>query len=313
MRIFITGASGFVGRHLVAGLLERGHADLHSLSRQRVLMNGVTQHVGDMLNRPLLEAVLDQVRPTQIYHLAGYAHAGRSFAESDAAWACNLDATRLLYDTLERLGQRPRILFVGSGLVYGDGERFDESSPMSPASPYAASKAAADLLSYQVTRRPGLDVVRVRPFNHTGPGQMPDYAVPAFARQIATIERGLQAPIVETGDLSSQRDLTDVRDMVDIYCRLMEDGRTGEAYNAATGVTHSMSSVLDMLVRQSRVAVEVRSKKDMSRQGDTAVTRADISKLQMATGWQPRYSLEMTLSDTLEYWRQESALLREGA
>src|SRR5438552_3597911 len=150
------------------------------------------------------------------------------------------------------LGGKPRILYVGSGQVYGEPQHpdqaFEEGSPLCPSSPYAASKAAADLASFQYARAPGLDIIRVRPFNHIGPRQSPEFAVSHFAKQIADIERKRRPPLLETGNLSSLRDLTDVRDMVRAYVLLMEKGRTGEAYNAAAGEVHSMQSVLDRLL-----------------------------------------------------------------
>ena len=149
--------------------------------------------------------MLREAQPEQIYHLAGYANAGRSFAEADAAWAGNLTATRTLYDAVLRWGGGPRILFVGSGLVYGDSGdpavHRDEQLLLRPTSPYASSKAAADLMSYQYSVNPGLDIVRARPFNHIGPGQQPQYAIPNFARQIVAIERGRMPPVLETGNL----------------------------------------------------------------------------------------------------------------
>ena len=316
MRILITGITGFVGGHLVAALQQQGGHTVFGLSRDAAGdRNGV--YAVDLTDASATERVLRETEPEWIFHLAGYANAGRSFQEPDAAWTSNLTATRTLYECVSRVGIRPRILCVGSGLIYGDpitaDAWFDEESPMRPASPYAASKAATDLLSYQVTRHPGLDVVRVRSFNQTGPSQTPDYAVPNFARQIAAIELGRQAPIVETGDLSAERDLTDVRDMVDAYILLLKHGVTGEAYNAATGVTHRMSAILDMLVRQSKVRVEVRSKVDPNRRGDTLVTRANVSKLKRVTDWSPARTIEQTLSDTLDYWRLREQPLREGA
>jgi len=318
MRVLITGATGFVGGHLVEALGRHGAHELHGLSRSAAFAPGwshlrdrVTLHAADLADDAATESVLRRVEPEWVFHLAGYANAGKSFTEPDAAWRGNLGVTRVLYDAVAKSGRRPRILYVGTGLVYGDAvpgkAAFDEDCALQPASPYSASKAAADLLSYQVTRSPGLDVIRVRPFNQTGPGQTPDYAVPAFARQIAAIEQGRQSPVVETGDLSAERDLTDVRDMADAYVLLMEHGATGEAYNAATGVTHRMSAVLELLVAQAKVRVEVRSKVDPSRKGDTAVTRADVSKIKRVTGWRPRHSLEQTLRDTLESWRVGSS------
>src|SRR5207248_6421611 len=172
----------------------------------------------DLCNGKHVEAVLRDVRPQAIYHLAGYASAGRSFAEPDAAWTGNLTATRSLYEAIIRWGGRPRILFVGSGQVYGEGGSCEiaqnEEGVLRPSSPYAASKAAADLASYQYSRAPGLDIVRARPFNHVGPRQSADYAIANFARQVAAIARGLQPPVLETGNLESRRDLSDVRDVV---------------------------------------------------------------------------------------------------
>src|SRR5262249_23659165 len=154
-------------------------------------------------------------------HLAGYAHTGRPFVDADVVWASNLAATRRLYEAVVRWGGRPRILYVGSGLVYGSAntpdQGYDENAPLRPANSYAASKAATDLVSYQSTCDPGLDIVRVRPFNHIGPRQSAGYAVAHFAQQIAAIEAGRQPPVLETKNLDSQRDLTDVRDMVRAY------------------------------------------------------------------------------------------------
>src|SRR5262249_24193542 len=152
--------------------------------------------------------------------------------------------TRRLYDAVCRWGGRPRILFIGSGLIYGSAVGSDrppdESALLQPRSPYAASKAAADLVSYQVYCAPGLDVVRARPFNHVGPRQDPEFAVAHFARQVVAVERGRQPPVLATGDLRPLRDLTDVRDTVAAYLLLLEKGRPGEAYNVASGQGYTM-------------------------------------------------------------------------
>ena len=263
--------------------------------------------VCDLGERKGIEAILREAQPEQIYHLAGYANTGQSFREPDAAWAGNLSTTRNLYEALIRWGGRPRVLFISSGLVYdapgAPGERVNEDCPLRPVSPYAASKAAADLASYQYSRAPGLDIVRVRPFNHIGPRQSPEYAIANFARQIAAIEKGRQPPLVETGDLTPRRDLTDVRDISQAYVLLMEKGRTGEAYNAGSGIAWSMQEVLDRLVALARVSVEVKQKAQKMRLTETSVLLADCTRLQRETGWQPRFSLEQTLLDTLDYWR----------
>ena len=205
----------------------------------RHLADRVSLHGCDLAIRPAVEALLRQIRPDRVYHLAGYARTGQSYQEPDAAWAGNLEATRNLYEAIVHWGGRPRILHVSSGLVYGHPHSadalVDETSPLQPASPYAASKAAADLAAFQYSRSPGLAIVRARPFNHTGPRQSAEFAVPNFARQIVAIEQGRQPPRVETGNLDSHRDLTDVRDMVRAYLLLMERGKAGEVYNVGSG------------------------------------------------------------------------------
>ena len=314
MRILISGITGFVGGHLTEALRAEGGHAVVGVSRQAAwgptwthLEGAAELHVADLLDGAAVERLLRDFRPEWVFHLAGYANPGKSFREPDQCWADNLSATRSLYDAIARSEVRPRILFVSTGLVYGDAEgpdqAFDESAVLRPASPYAASKAAADLLSYQYTRNPGLDVIRVRLFNQIGPRQPADYAVANFARQIAAAEAGRQPPVIETGDLSAQRDITDVRDMVAAFRLLIERGASGEVYNAGRGQTWRIGDLLDQLVGMARVSVEVRQKIDPTRKADTAVTRADPRKLRRVTGWEPRYDLDRTLADVLEYWR----------
>jgi GDP-4-dehydro-6-deoxy-D-mannose reductase len=317
MRILITGITGFVGGHLVEALVSTGGHALAGVSRDSTwpkslahLTDAAELHPADLLDGRRVEEVVRQVRPEWVFHLAGYANTGASFREPDRCWRDNLDATRSLYDAVARTDVRPRILYASTGLVYGEpdspNEACDERTTLKPASPYAASKAAGDLLSYQYTRSPGLDVVRVRLFNQIGPRQAADYAVANFARQVAAIEAGRQPPVIETGDLSAQRDITDVRDMVAAFPLLLEKGVMGEAYNAGRGETYRMQDVLDRLLALSQVKVEVRQRAEPGRKADTAVTRADASKLRLATGWQPRIPLDRTLADILTHWRSQA-------
>jgi GDP-4-dehydro-6-deoxy-D-mannose reductase len=316
MRILVTGAAGFAGGWLVEALLARGGAEVVGLNRRAAwppelahLAGEVPLRACDLCAAAAVEAVLREVQPTHIYHLAGYAQTGRSFDEPDAAWDGNLTATRRLYEAAARWGGRPRFLAVGSGLIYGeagDGRPQDERCELRLASPYAASKAAADLLGWQVTVRPGLEVVRARPFNHIGPRQSPQFAAPHFAQQVAEAERGARPPVLETGNLSPRRDLTDVRDVVAAYLLLMERGRPGEAYNVGSGEATAMQEVVDRLLALAAVKVEVRRRAELVRPTDQAVVRADASKLRRETGWAPRFTLEQTLADTLEYWRRRA-------
>jgi GDP-4-dehydro-6-deoxy-D-mannose reductase len=317
MRILVTGATGFVGGHLVELLVAARGAEVHGLARKGAWpaelshLNGRVQlHAVDLTDRARLQSVLGDLQPEQIYHLAGYAQSGQSFREPEAAWSGNLAATRALFDAIAALAAEvntPRIVAVTSGMIYGANERpdvpCDESAPLRPTSPYATSKAAADLLAYQVTRWPGLDVVRVRPFNQIGPRQSLQFAVASFARQLARIERGEQPPRLEVGDLSALRDFTDVRDMADAYRRIMESGVRGEVYNAASGVAARIGAALEQLRAMCRCQVDVVVTADRLRPSDPSVLTGNSEKLRQLTGWRPKYSLRQTLQDTLDYWR----------
>lgn len=316
MRILLTGVTGFAGGHLAEALLARPDSELFGLGRRRQwpeewrqLAERVPLHTADLCDGAAVEAVLRKVQPEQIYHLAGYAQVGRSFQEPDAAWAGNLTATRCLYDAVCRWGGRPRVLFVGSGLIYGDPDTpeqaHDEDAVLRPTTPYAASKAAADLLSYQYTRSAGLEIIRARPYNHIGPHQSPQFAIAHFAKQIIAIERGRQPALLETGNLSPRRDLTDVRDTVRAYVLLMANGRGGEAYNVGTGRLHAIGEVLQRLIALARARAEVRQRDDLLRPTDTVTVRANPAKLRRETGWTPACTLDQTLMDTLAYWREQ--------
>lgn len=313
MRTLITGATGFVGSHLAECLLAAGDT-VYGLARGShwppelcQIAKRVKLFSTDLLDVDRVTSIFAEVRPERIAHLAGYADAGASFRNPDSAWIGNLNATRALYEAVTRWAGSCRILYASTGQVYGPGSAdrrlIDESSPLRPVSPYAASKAAADVLSYQVTKFPGLDVVRVRPFNQVGPRQPAQYAAGHFARQLARIERKHEPPHLSVGDLSAERDLTDVRDVADAMRLLLDAGKTGEVYNVGAGQAVRMADVLETLRAVCGVPVEVVPQADRMRPADAGPCLADTAKLRRATGWAPRYSLRQSLHDTLESWR----------
>lgn len=317
MRILITGITGFVGGHLVEALSAAGGHTLFGVSRSAAwphalqhLADKAELHSAELTDGPAVEDLVRRTRPEWVFHLAGYANTGGSFREPDKCWAANLTATRSLYDAIARVDLRPRVLFVSTGLIYGEPDNpaggCTERTTFKPASPYAASKAAADIMSYQYTRSPGLDIVRVRLFNQIGPRQSADYAVPNFARQIAAAEGGRQEPVIETGDLSAMRDITDIRDVVASFPLLLARGVSGDAYNAGRGQSFRIQDLLDRLLKLATVPVEVRQKVEVGRKADTTATKADTRKLHAATGWKPRIPLETTLLDVLNDWRQQA-------
>lgn len=312
--VLITGVTGFIGGHLADHLLAHGGFRVVGLSRRagwaaawEHLAGRVTLRPCDLCDPQDVAAVLREERPDWIAHLAGYSDTGGSFREPAACWAGNLGSTQTLYEAVANSGQTPRILFTSTGLVYGDTPApADELAPLLPASPYAASKAAADLVSYQVTRSPapGLDVVRVRLYNQIGPRQGANFAVARFARQLAAIEAGRQAPVISTGGLSAVRDFTDVRDMCRAFRLLFERGERGSVFNAASGTSVTMRQVLDQLRELSTVRrVEVHEEPMAARAGDTHEMRADVRALHAAVGWRPEIDLRKSLADVLDFWR----------
>jgi GDP-4-dehydro-6-deoxy-D-mannose reductase len=316
MRVLITGITGFIGGHLAERLLAEGHHDLSGFSRDRTwprslthLESRVALQTLDLLDTHALTEYLTRTRPEWIFHLAGYANTGKSFQDAANCWVANLTGTQSFFHALDAAKIRCRVLFASTGLVYGDPEPgqedLDERSPLKPASPYATSKAAADLLAYQVTRHPGLDVVRVRLFNQIGPRQSADFALPNFSRQIAAIERGRQPPILQTGDLSAWRDLTDIRDTVQAMISVLQHAPAGDVFNLGRGEIWQMSEMVRRLVAMAEVPIEIQELRS-GRIGDTVRSRANTHKVRRVTGWSPVIPLDDSLRDTLNDWRSRT-------
>jgi GDP-4-dehydro-6-deoxy-D-mannose reductase len=308
-RNLITGITGFAGRYLARNLIARGEQVWGVARREAAGVPAEAVVVpGDAADPEFLRQILHRIGPTHVYHLAGYTHAGRSFKEPQAAWHGNLTMTLHLLEALQQQVPQARLLWVGSGLVYGQpthpNRPVDEETALRPDTPYAVSKAAADLAAFAAWRASGLDVVRARPFNHTGPEQATDFAIPSFARQLVAIERGESPPVLEVGDLQSYRDISDVRDVVEAYRLLMDHGQAGEAYNVASGVSRSMRAILDELVSQTGLSIEVRTRADLLRPSEQTIIQVDTHKIRGQIGWSPQYALQQTLADTLDAWRR---------
>ena len=297
MRVLVTGARGFVGRHLTAALRARGH-DVVEADRgagEDVLPVDVTDALA-------VRAAFDLARPDAVAHLAAQAFVPASVAEPGATFETNargtlhvLDAARAVEDD----GLHPRLLVVSTADVYGAQPR--EAFPLRetvaplPRSPYAASKVAAEALALAYARSFGVDAVVTRAFNHIGPGQDERFAVAAFAAQVARAAAGLDR-IVRVGNLEASRDFLDVRDVCEAYALLLEGaGDAGEIYNVASGKATSMREMLRRLIEIGGVAVEVREDPERMRPADVPVSVGDASKLREATGWAPRIPLAAAL------------------
>jgi GDP-4-dehydro-6-deoxy-D-mannose reductase len=322
MRALITGAGGFVGGHLAAFLAslnasaapEQPGIELHGTilnDEQRPALSalGMTLHQVDLCDPEGVRAVLEAVRPDRIYHLAGQAYVPLSFAQPWNTLETNIRAPLNLMQVIHDLGlTETRLLVVGSAEMYGvvspEQMPLTEMTPFAPASPYSVSKIAQDMLALQFHLSYHLHTVRVRSFNHIGPGQSDRFAVAAFASQIARIELGQAEPVVYVGDLSAERDLTDVRDVVRAYYLALEHGTAGAVYNVCSNLAYPMRTVLDRLISLSVRPVTVQVDPSRLRPIDIPRLLGDYSMLRAQTGWQPTISLEQTLGDILNDWRQ---------
>jgi GDP-4-dehydro-6-deoxy-D-mannose reductase len=251
---------------------------------------------------------LRRVRPDEVYHLAALSSVSESYAKPWATIENNVLAQLNLLEAVREHSPQAKVLIVGSNEEYGPPRRAElpltEHSPLRPASPYAVSKATQDLLGLQYHLSHGLDVVRVRPFNHTGPGQSERFVVPAFARQIAMIEVGQQEATVHVGNLGARRDFSDVRDIVRGYVLALREGVAGDVYNLASGESRSIRGLLESLISHATVPVGVEVDPARFRPVDVPDVYGSAEKLRRATGWAPRIPFAQTLRDTLDYWRE---------
>ncbi|HEX5505732.1 MAG TPA: GDP-mannose 4,6-dehydratase, partial [Thermomicrobiales bacterium] len=286
------------------------------LCRHPVSGRGYTPLVADLLDRELISRVVREVAPTHVFHLAAQSSVAASFEDAGGTLTNNLAAEANLLDACRALPAPPRVLVVGSaeeyGLVRPEETPLTEAQPFRPTSPYAVSKVAQDLLGWQYFHSYGLPVVRVRPFNHAGPGQSDQFAISAFARQIAEIEAGRREPVVRVGNLDARRDFLDVRDVARAHVLALTRGTPGAVYNIGSGVAVRVGDALDALLRLARVPVAVEPEPARLRPSDVPLLVADSRALREATGWRPAITLGATLAATLEWWRDRVASGEEG-
>lgn len=291
MRVLVTGASGFVGSRLMGGLDEAGHeawGTLFDADGGRP----VGERLVDMDLRSPAEVsrVIERIEPEAVVHLGGLSHVGRSWSALPEYFRTNLLGTRNLLAG----ARRARVIVASSAEVYGavaEGEQpIDESRELAPQSPYAMTKAAAELLALPA------GAVVVRPFNLVGPGQSVDFALPTFAEQLALIHRGRKEPVLAVGNLAARRDFLHVDDAVAAYLLLLERGEPGEVYNLGSGAAMSIEQALHRLMVLSGVKARVEVDPERLRPVDVPLLQADCSRLR-ALGWRPVRTLDEALGD----------------
>lgn len=307
-RIVVTGGAGFVGSWLLrAGeaARERDGIEMIALSDRAGAEPGIDIRDAEAVSRRIAE-----IQPSALIHLAAIAAPAQARADAKLAWDVNVMGTLNLAQALRRHASEARFVYVGSSEAYGASflsspDPIGEDAAFLPRTPYGATKAAADLMIGQMAVD-GLDCIRFRPFNHTGPGQSDSYVVAAFAKQVALIERGLQPPILKVGNLDAERDFLDVRDVVDAYLRSLEvdlSACPGVPVNLATGQPVRIGAILDALLAEAMVPIRVQTDTMLLRPNDVPRASGRSASARELLGWQPRRTLRQTLRDVLDYWR----------
>ncbi len=319
MKVLITGIAGFVGSHLAELLLEKGKEVFgiclpdESLENIRRIKRKLHLTPCDVTDFDRLSSVVRRINPDEVYHLAAFSAVGESFSQPLNVIETNIRGTLYLLEILRNSRKKPRIVIVGSSDMYGPVKPKDipitEEKSLLPVSPYGSSKAACDLLAYQFFKSYGVQTIRARAFNHTGPRQGLGFVVPDFASQIAKIEAGICPPVMKVGNLNSKRDISDVRDIVRGYRLLMKKGKAGEAYNICSGKGFSIKSLVRILICLSGSKIRVKTDERRNRPAEIPVLRGDNSKIKRTTGWKPKIPIENTLRDALNFWRRKYNVL----
>jgi len=315
-RALITGIAGFAGSHLAEHLLGRSEWEIYGILHPQL---DTDVHIvpfrdrlhlleGDLLDQASVRKSLDEARPDFLFHLAAQAFVPASWEDPWKTFENNVRGQLNLLQTIIDLRQNPRVLVVGSadeyGLVAPHEMPLSEATPLRPLNPYAVSKVAQDLLGFQYFASHGLQVIRVRPFNHIGPRQRDTFVASAFARQIAEAERGLREPVIRVGNLEAKRDLSDARDIVQGYYLTITAGEPGEVYNLGSERAYTISHILEVLLELSTTSLRVETDLSRFRPVEVPIVLSDCTKVRQKTGWKADIPLRDSLRDVLDYWRQ---------
>jgi GDP-4-dehydro-6-deoxy-D-mannose reductase len=304
VRVLITGGAGFVGTHLVDHCLQAGD-EVAEVSLDGPDDASCRRIRGDLRDPSVALGAVREFGPERVCHLAALASVGASWTAPAESITSNVASTVNLLDAVRAGAPSARVLLVSSGAVYGPPVRspITEEHPTDPQSPYAAGKLAGESLAAFYADTYGVDCLRMRAFNHAGPGQSEEYVVSAFARQIAEAERdGAGELVLRTGDLRPRRDFTDVRDVVRAYRLALEEAPAG-IYNVCSGRGLAIGEIVGLLAARTGLSVDTRANPALLREREVLEILGSHERLTAETGWVPEIDIEVTLADTLAWWR----------
>jgi GDP-4-dehydro-6-deoxy-D-mannose reductase len=320
MKTLITGIAGFTGIHLAKYLFSpdrhKDNIHLYGIDIVRDISNDAQEVLDkaevftcDILNKEETKKTLEKIKPDRIFHLAGLTFAPNSHQSPGKFYVTNVFGTINLLEAVKQLGINPLIHIACSSAEYGlileNENPVTENSHFRPISPYGISKLAQDMVGYQYYNNHRLRIVRTRAFNITGPGEKENFVCSNFARQIALIEKDKQEGTIYVGNLDSKRDFVDIRDVVKAYWLAVDKGISGEVYNLCSGKAYSIGEMLNILLQMTKGDIVVKQDPERMRPSDIPLQVGSFEKFHKQTGWEPVISLEETLKDLLNYWRQK--------
>lgn len=307
MKAMIIGATGFVGPYLAEAIRQNMFCDVvvTQLHHERTDIPNTKMVVLNILQPEQIYEVLLAERPDYIFHLAAQSSVALSWQKPKLTVEVNIVGALNLLNAIRNLDYNPKVLIVGSGEEYGPAITvpITENESMEPGNVYAVTKACQNMMATIYSHAYGLHLVMTRSFNHIGPKQLPQFVVADFCSQVVKIEKGLQEPVIRVGNLSAKRDFTDVRDVVNAYCSLIQFGKPGETYNVGSGHAIAIEDILKEILSQSKAKITVEVDSAKLRPVDVPVIEANIKKVFDNTGWKPKITLQQTIADTLMYWR----------
>lgn len=309
MKALIIGGAGFVGGYLIRELKAAGQEVFATCLENESIAEDCTVRTLDILDKSALSPLIAEIQPDVIYHLAAQSSVSVSWKKPQLTADINIIGTINVLEAVRDSGRHDiRLILIGSGEEYGfirpDACPLSEDEPLNPGNIYAATKACQGMLGEIYARAYKMDIVMVRAFNHSGPGQLPVFVISDFCRQIAMIEKGKAPAVMSVGNLTAKRDFTDVRDIVKAYRLLGDMGVSGRTYNIGRGKAVEIQYILDTALKLSGTEIEVRQDPSKMRASDIPVIEPDVTRIYNDTGWKVEITMEKTISDTLNYWRK---------
>ncbi|MBI2028318.1 MAG: GDP-mannose 4,6-dehydratase [Candidatus Levybacteria bacterium] len=314
-KVLITGVTGFAGSYLaeyLANLKEYEVFGTYLLEESKINIDKVRDRIKlikiDLSSENSVFDLIKKIRPTLIFHLAALTSPADSFKNPVKTMTDNIALQINILEAVKKYNLlNTKILIVSSADVYGLVKKkdlpMDEDTKLAPTSPYSVSKVAQDFLGFTYYLSYNLKIVRVRPFNHIGPRQSPNFVVASFAKQIAEIEKRKRSNVLRVGNLEAKRDFTNVKDIVRAYVLAIDRGEIGEVYNIGSGRSYKISDILDRLISMSTSKIKIEKEDSLIRPSDNPELLCDCRKFERLTNWRPEFSIDETLKDTLDYWR----------